>query len=242
MPYCLWCREAYSPAASWGTLFSVSLEERFCQICEERFQAIEGEALCMICGRDLRLLDERYVENRMCSDCVRWEKDGWKDVLQKNRSPFLYNEFMKEVMTAFKFRSDAILAQGFKETLQQYYRIHFPDSVIVPIPLSHERLNDRGFNQSEHLACLLEKPIQPVLVRRLHEEKQSKKSRKERVMPRSNPFEVKADEEIKERLEGQSVLLIDDIYTTGATLRLASKALQPLKPKSVSALTLARGW
>lgn len=239
MGYCLWCRQFYSPKVSWRTLFTVPVEEGFCQVCYRQFAAIDHADICSSCGRDLNYLDKKYVTAGVCSDCTRWEMGEWQGMLQRNRSLYTYNDFLKEVITAYKFRGDALLAQGFKKAFRKCFEDHFQGAIIIPIPLSEERLIERSFNQSELLADLLEKPLYRALIRAVHEEKQSKKGRKERTMPRNNPF--LADHNIKERLEGQSVLLIDDIYTTGATLRLAARALGPLHPKSVSSLTLARG-
>ena len=79
---------------------------------------------------------------------------------------------------------------------------------IVPIPLSPERLQERGFNQAE--ALIVEAGLQSAnLLKRTHSEKQSKKSRSDRIhVPQVFSLEPTT-------LEGKRILLVDDIYTTG---------------------------
>ena len=105
---------------------------------------------------------------------------------------------------------------------------------IVPIPLSPERLQERGFNQAE--ALIVEAGLQSAnLLKRTHSEKQSKKSRSDRIhVPQVFSLEPTT-------LEGKRILLVDDIYTTGSTLRHAAKILVENGAASVSSITIARG-
>ena len=98
----------------------------------------------------------------LCGDCAKWEANPLtRSLLRQNRSVYLYNTFMKEVLARFKFRGDAELvfafAPSFISAFQQYFRRS--PSVLVPIPLSEERKAERGFNQAERLASLLQIPV-----------------------------------------------------------------------------------
>ncbi|MBP1943474.1 ComF family protein [Cytobacillus luteolus] len=168
---------------------------------------------------------------------MKWQKDNrWQDILIKNRSVYTYNPFLKETLSLFKFRGDHAISQIFKQDFKRTFTKHFDKkSIIVPIPLSNERLYERGFNQAKVLAELLHLPISEPLTR-IHLEKQSKKSRSERLRT-TNIFHLK--ESIK--LKGAEIVLIDDIYTTGTTLRHAAEILKEAGALSVSSLTLARG-
>jgi competence protein ComFC len=197
---------------------------------------INGE-ICDICGRPFAGLEPSHRQGRLCTDCVRWQEDDeWKDVLMKNRSVYMYNEFMKEVVALWKFRGDYAIVEAFqKEFCREFYR-HFDHTfLIVPIPLSAERLYERGFNQARALAELLNLLIHDILTRH-HLEKQSKKSRRERLRT-ENVFRFSE----KTSLQDKHIVLIDDIYTTGTTLRHAAKVLVKAGAASVSSFTLARG-
>jgi competence protein ComFC len=161
----------------------------------------------------------------------------WKNILHKNISVFEYNDAVKEVLATFKFRGDAALVNVFKKDFLGIFKNQISPLNIdyaVPIPLSKERLYERGFNQAKLLADFLPIPQLEVL-KRTHHEKQSKKSRLERLTA-SNVFSLTESSKIDNR----SFLLIDDIYTTGSTLRHAAKLLIQNGAASVSSLTLIR--
>lgn len=180
------------------------------------------------------------TENRredLCSDCFRWEGDpSTAGLLQQNRSVYLYNDYMKKVLARYKFRGDAVLAQVFQKAFRQTYEAEWNkvSPILVPIPLSEDRKYDRGFNQSLLLAELLPGKLEELLSK-TNSEKQSKKARKDRI-ERENTFFVPDPKIVK----GKSVLLIDDIYTTGTTVRMAAKVLIDAGAKKISSFTLVR--
>ncbi|MGV3489678.1 MAG: phosphoribosyltransferase family protein [Tuberibacillus sp.] len=236
MNKCLWCGDRFSPRLSWTTLFSIHDQRGFCGRCWSKFESLDGDKLCKKCGRDLKALSSDFInEAGICSDCEIWMAEG--DVLVMNRSLFTYNDFMREVITRFKFRGDAVLAEGFGSALTGLYRKFFKECIPVPIPLSAERLAERSFNQAWLLASQLPYSPAALLVRTKHTEKQSKKSRRERLLQEDNPFVLAED---GADLTGRSFVIIDDIYTTGTTVRHAAHALAPLKPKAIYSMTLAR--
>jgi competence protein ComFC len=232
---CLFCHNELASNITWRAIILGEKSKRICELCEQKLEKIDGE-LCTICGRPLKNLSSDYVKGDLCVDCVRWQQDGrWKDTLTKNRSVYLYNDFMKDILTLFKFRGDVAIAEAFRENFRKCFQQHYNQQfVIVPIPLSPERLYERGFNQAAVLAQFLDLPIHDLLSRTRHE-KQSKKTRKERIQSEKVFF-------LKENtvVPRQSILLIDDIYTTGSTLRQAAKVLLQAGASSVSSLTLIR--
>ncbi|MGW5993821.1 ComF family protein [Bacillus altitudinis] len=153
-----------------------------------------------------------------------------------NRSVYAYNDFMKDILARFKFRGDTALADLFKKDVQSAFKRSFSikEPVLVPIPLSKERLKERGFNQSMMLASMIGGPILEPLIK-VHQRKQSKKRKNERLhqqklfqLRQANPIVLK------------DIILIDDIYTTGATVYHAAKILKDAGAKSVSSFTLIR--
>ncbi|WP_010676920.1 ComF family protein [Bacillus timonensis] len=234
MSTCLLCHNSFEEVDSWATLFSLAEPDPLCSVCSAKFEKIEGE-LCEICGRPFTELSSEYRKGNLCYDCVRWEKDPrWQSVLTKNRSIYLYNDFAKEVISLYKFRGDYVISSIFKTPLKKTFKTYFTSShFVVPIPLSDERLYERGFNQAGALARLLDVPVNEILVR-AHLEKQSKKGRDERISGQ-NVFRVIGS------VQDKDILLVDDIYTTGSTLRHAGQVLLEGGAKTVSALTLMRG-
>lgn len=232
-PHCLLCHEVILPTIGWGALLSPEKERLLCSTCESKLEKISGER-CRICSRPFSQLDEQFRHGDLCNDCVRWEEDPeWSGFLNKNLSLFLYHDFLKEVIARFKFRGDYVIAKVFAEQIRkELAKLEY--DILVPIPLSEERLYERGFNQAE--ALLTEAGSTPTQVlTRIHSEKQSKKSRTERIHV---PQVFQMSDEID--LSGQTILLVDDIYTTGSTLRHAAKLLKGAGAVRIQSITLAR--
>ncbi|MBS4190250.1 ComF family protein [Bacillus sp. FJAT-49705] len=230
--HCLVCLTEITPQIGWTTLFSKENTAPICETCLDKFTIIAGET-CEKCDRPLANLQEKYKNHRQCIDCIRWEEDQeWAGTLVKNYSLVTYNDFAKEMIAQYKFRGDYVLASVFAAFMKKKLS-SIPFDLIVPIPLSDERLYERGFNQSEALiqACGHE-PRR--LLSRIHTEKQSKKSRSERIHL-SQVFQI------VQTIPDQKILLIDDIYTTGSTLRHAAKCLKEAGAHSISSFTFARG-
>lgn len=115
--------------------------------------------------------------------------------------------------------------------------------LIVPVPLHYRRLASRGFNQSGWLAAALSqrtgKPFAAdALVRRRPTPTQGGLTARERRRNVRGAFAVRPSR--ADRIEGAHVLLVDDVYTTGATLSACTRALKKGKAASVSVLVLAR--
>ncbi|MEN1936907.1 ComF family protein [Paenibacillus sp. 102] len=233
--HCLLCDEYISELVSWYSFFIQSEMRCICERCERKLSYIIGES-CEGCGRSFTSLSEEYREGDFCKDCVRW-KEEMKFLPIKNRSVYVYNDWMKEVLARFKFRGDAELVQVFHANFVAVFHKYFSDChAVIPIPLSKEREYERGFNQAELLASCLPLNILQTSISRKNTEKQSKKKRIERLSV-ANPFYFQKEE----TFAGQHLLLIDDVYTTGITVRQVAACLYNAGAQTVSSLTLCRG-
>ena len=221
--HCLICDRQIEAEITWVTVFKLKPQPPICLTCADQFSKI-GEPTCDYCGRD---------DRQTCTDCVRWQK---RDVMTMNRAVYRYNEFLKETITRFKYRGDYALVEAFSTEFATGFKNAFPaipsTTRLVPIPLSDERLRSRAFNQAEALAKLL--PYETVsLLKRTTGEKQAKKNRQARLAM-ANPFQLNGN------IEPSPVIIIDDIYTTGATIHHAAKILKQAGCQPVASFTLAR--
>ncbi|HHY21711.1 MAG TPA: ComF family protein [Bacilli bacterium] len=235
--YCLYCDERLQFRFNWQTLWQQN-HTLLCATCSNELEPIVGD-ICISCGRSFDEESEPFRSGDQCYDCIRWESNPeWQGLLVKNRSLFRYNDFMKELIARFKYRGDTILATVFQERLRQMYQKEFSQKAyIVPIPLSKERLLERGFNQAEILAQMLGKPI-PFLLAQHRTEKQSKKNRSKRLNVGKSIFYL--ENRLQSQLIHADIIIIDDIYTTGTTIRQAAKLLLLHGARTVSSLTIAR--
>ena len=220
---CLICDRQIEAEITWTTIFKLRSEPPICHTCTNQFTKI-GTPTCRYCGRD---------DQQTCTDCLRWEKRG---LMTMNRAVYRYNEFLKETITRFKYRGDYALVEAFSAEFATAFKYAFPEisksTRLVPIPLSDARAKVRAFNQAEALANLL--PYQTVsLLKRTTGEKQAKKNRHARLAM-ANPFEL------NDEIEPGPVVIIDDIYTTGATIHHAARVLKHAGCQQISSFTLAR--
>jgi predicted amidophosphoribosyltransferase len=118
--------------------------------------------------------------------------------------------------------------------------MQMPIGYIIPIPLSPARLRARGYNQV--LEILQANPLDPkytiltnVLVRTRNTRPQTELARSERLTNMHDVFGVVHGESIA----GKHILLVDDVTTTGTTLKTAKAALLPYAPASITCLALA---
>lgn len=242
--HCLICYQPITEIITWSSLFTLSgqnTQSQICDQCNQKLEPIIGEQ-CKICSRPFSKLDPKFRKQDLCTDCYNWEQSPeWQGLLTQNISIFHYSDFLKDLLAQYKFRGDHELVKIFTEPIQTKFKQTFDQKnppVIIPVPLSSERQYERGFNQSQSLANLIGHQPQGEILERTHTEKQSKKRRSERLATDS-PFHLKPDTN-PAQYKNKNLLIIDDIYTTGTTLRQIAKVLQPLSPNSIKSLTLAR--
>lgn len=217
MKRCLLCG-ASTEKASWRSFFGFP-PPPLCATCASSFERI-GETACPVCSRPMK-------QTEPCADCLKW---GAHPVFTENRSLYLYNEAMKQWVARFKYRGDYLLAESFAREIRQAAEKELFD-FVCPVPLAPSRLAERRFNQSE--ALILAAGFEPArLIGRHEAEKQSQKGRHARLAAGQTFYPVK-------EAKG-TVLLIDDIYTTGATIRRAAEALGQAGAASVKSITVAR--
>jgi competence protein ComFC len=219
-PHCLYCN---SP------LFFPEVTG-LCSQCLSRIEFIRS--YCPCCGR------ESSTGGQLCSICR-----GRSYYFKQARSVAVYNGVMRDLILRFKYEHNLRLQQPLSDLLYLYF-LHYYTNIsidcIIPIPLHPERRRERGFNQAEVLANLLGKRVNiPVITGILQRAKNSlplfNLGSEERYLAIRNSFKV-----INTDLKGKSILLLDDIFTTGTTVNEASRVLKKQGDvKTVYVLTLA---
>lgn len=222
---CYICGAIIQERITW-TFWQV-MKQYCCLTCLNSFSPIQSP-YCDCCGKSIEKAE------LICRDCTAWKEKG-HNYLLKNRSLYKYNDFAKEVLAKFKYRGDYEIARIFSKQLQDVWKQMGHDNFeMVPIPLHSNRLKERGFNQTEALLNVIPKSYQTILKRK-QGEKQSKKSREERLKTKQIFYLANEID-----LRGKQIVLIDDIYTTGTTLRLAAQVLHEHGAKRVESVTIFR--
>ena len=217
-----------------------------CRVCEEFLGVASMPYICANCWRDVQFLEPPWCDicgisgvNGLCDVCaVSPPRYG------KLRSIAFYHTTLQQAIHLYKFGKKRVLAQH----LIRLINAHIPSDCdiaeydfVLPIPIHKKRLRERGFNQAALLADGIAKAedipvLVDTLVRKRHTVAQSSLDRDARQQNIIGAFEIRNPDVIR----GKRLLVIDDVFTTGATIREAVSELWAADPAEIDVLTLAR--
>ncbi|MGY3777208.1 ComF family protein [Isobaculum melis] len=230
MTTCLWCQQPMIHVLDLKWFFSLKPIAPYlvCATCQKQVSKLSEVTCCSGCG-------QAASSTALCKECQVWQ-EKYPHHFLSHQALYQYNDFFKEWMKQYKFQGIFHLRMMFAEDLRKQLK-KYHHYTIVPIPISEERLQERGYNQVSALLDAAKMPYTPLLKKEVHSERQSSKSKKQRLETQQ-PFCVR--QELVQQIEGQAILIVDDIYTTGSTLRHAYQCLDELGVKVIKTLTLAR--
>ncbi len=208
--------------------------EGFCPDCLEEYFYPESPR-CLHCGK---LIPKAQIS---CTDCQTGKGPKHLDkVVAFGYYGGLWRDFIRNV----KYKGQPYQLAKISPLLGRYAIAHLPPPhYLIPVPLHPERLAERGFNQAEQIASLLQWecgiPLCNPLRRLENTPSQVGLGRHERLMNLDGTIHLSPKE--GEKLRGARVWLIDDITTTGATLEHCAVELKNMGVKNVFGLVLAAG-
>lgn len=203
-----------------------------CQSCLSLMEMIDPTERCPLC-----FSADFQIERRICPECFRQIQflDGIGAV-------FDYVGPAATLIKKMKYGDMPYLKTGLGAYLAaQFFRMEWPmPDIIVPVPMAFTHLLERGYNQStllaEGISSLIDRPMLEVLKRKSGDYSQAGLSRKQRMDLNGETILCKKGFDLQDKI----VLLIDDVMTTGSTLRRCAEVLQNEMPKNTYALVLCR--
>ena len=148
---------------------------------------------------------------------------------------------LKKALWMLKYQGVKQLAKPLAELIREriWKKLETENWLLVPVPLSKNKLRHRGYNQAEMIAGELSGNVRAdILFKKFHTKSQVEvKNKEERLANIIGSFEVRNPETIR----GKKIILIDDVLTTGATMREAKKVLKQAGAKKVVGVAVARG-
>ncbi|HEX2931516.1 MAG TPA: ComF family protein [Candidatus Binatia bacterium] len=215
--------------------------EYFCSLCWKQIQPI-AHPLCTLCGRPF---PDAGGEDHACGVCLKREPHfvtarAWACYPREE----LEEHPLRQVVQKFKYGRKVSLGKPLGRLMArgcQEFIAAWPIDLILPVPLHRKRLRWRGFNQAALLARQIARAYQiPIdvflLERRRETATQTQLSEEERRRNVRGAFALNAHRSVT----GLKVLLIDDVYTSGATANECSRTLLKAGAEQVYVLTLAR--
>ncbi|MBM3304613.1 MAG: ComF family protein [Candidatus Aminicenantes bacterium] len=218
-----------------GDLLDESGERIVCRACLGRLAPRRGP-VCPCCGRFL----EGSAEGHYCRRCLERPP-----AFTLHRSCGAYDGALKDIIRLLKYRRFAVLGRplaAFAETcLAPEEGLWQEAAALVPVPLHRSRERERGFNQSRAIAAGLGRSrglplLDRCLVKVRNAPPQASLEAGDREKNVRDAYAVKGPR----RISGQTIILVDDVFTTGATLRECSRVLVEAGAREVRALTIAQ--
>jgi ComF family protein len=257
-PKCLVCSRLFRPPDASGSLqptrsrpelmellteFYQLLSACCCPVCLKGFVAI-SPPICECCGMMFKGHED---DNHLCGDCLMHPKK-----FRMARAAMVYDHDLMAVIHRFKYAGKTRLAKPLGRLIFGAYLRYWHDEkadLILPVPLHTKKMRRRGFNQSYLLIDSWKSISKPmvdemgsipvktdILVRNKDTLPQAGLGRQQRLTNIKGVFKVR----VPEIVFGKKVLLVDDVYTTGATVNECARVLLKAGAQTVDVLTAAR--
>jgi len=200
-----------------------------CPVCRHRWRAVRPP-WCKRCGQP----EPHFGPCRLCAE--------WPAALTVVRSAVWLTDGAREAVHALKYRGLPRIADDLAAAMVGVALPTDEASVLVPIPLAPKRLRERGYNQSEALARALSRlwriPVVDVLVRSRETATQTALTPETRLANVAGAFTP--GRRLGVNPPATSLVLVDDVFTTGATLAEAARALEQAGARTILGITFGR--
>ncbi len=198
------------------------------------FQQVTG--VCRYCGCEILGLEQEFV----CEECARHHP-----AFDMGGSAVRFEGVARRILIDYKYNRHLWMLNDLVDWLESMARVRFPvDEIdlVLSIPLSLFHQMDRGYNQSSLIAKELAKRLdrtfrEGILGRRGHPRRQARLNEKERRENVRGTFRVRKPQFVR----GRTILVVDDVMTTGATLSACAEELKKAGADRVFCLTIAHG-
>ena len=212
---------------------------RTCFGCHELLDEKEV-GICVSCNLSM----ESYILEKDISSDLR-SKIYISPVLKTvyGHLKFKKTGLVRNLLHALKYKRSKIVGEIVsKQMVNELKNLETSFDFVLPVPIHPKKLKERAYNQSEILAKTiadeLNVPLNTnLLLRKVHLKSQTKNNRKERLKAMKDAFTIKEGTSLK----GKHILLVDDMFTTGATIESCVTALLNLNPKRIDVVLMAFG-
>ncbi|MBI5180418.1 MAG: ComF family protein [Nitrospirae bacterium] len=228
-----------------------------CHICKLPIKGYSNPYICRICWKKIRLIDDPVCPccglpfksevalikspDFLCGECREKRRYFTKAI-----AVGVYEGTLSEAIHILKYQKRQAMAKYLNAMVTDVLLQRLFDSdIIIPVPLHKKRLSERGFNQSLLIAHHISKRFSiPLCIDGLQRIRwtrpQIELTKEERLKNVRGAFVVGAGFKPVPTIKGKKIILVDDVYTTGATVNECAKVLKKGGAKDVVVFTIAR--
>ena len=197
---------------------------KYCKIC---FKEIKNNDI-------VRLLDDDICLCSKCQNEFEPKFTSFTDNGYKATALFEYTPYIKELVYKYKGCFDYELKDAFLNLYYKEIKIRYSGYKIIPIPSYIEDDKVRGFNHVVEMYKNLGLEPLPIIEKTAHFKQAEHKAKKRSEISKYLVLKEQID------LSKSKVLIVDDIYTTGSTIRAAINLIEKLNPKQIRVLVFAK--
>ncbi|WP_225972185.1 ComF family protein [Companilactobacillus allii] len=205
--------------------FEDFVPDNLCELCRSQLNPLNYDEGCIRCYKK--------NDSNICEDCLLWDKKY--NIINCHQALFEYNQFIHSYFKNYKWYGDILLAELFSKDLYNWSKSNKFD-LITYIPASNGHLEARGFDPVWEMYHKVF-DLTSMLVKIDADKPQAQKNRYERLQtPQTFYFHP-------DRLDipsDSSILILDDVYTTGRTLMHARQALEIVGFNNICTFSLSR--
>lgn len=213
-------------------LMNVTSTALFCYDCSKTYKLNNGNT-CRVCGKPVG-----EFADLVCASCK-----STRIYYESNVSRYLYRGCIKDAIQNMKFKRRKWIAFEFAKALCETASVHFEGidfDAVIPVPMTKLDEKTRGFNQSKVFAEIISEHLgvtydDTVLYKKVGAKTQSGLGRKERLANVKNSYIILEPDRIVDKV----VLLVDDVFTTGATMNECARVLKKAGAVAVFGITAA---
>lgn len=194
---------------------------------------------CKICFKTISKsgINSFFTNRTVCQNCYNKFSVIFEEFKINSYSVlaiYSYDDMLKKLIFQFKGCFDIGLRSVFLERHLPELKIRYRNYIIVPVPSSKNSDDERGFNHVEEIFSFLKLPIFKCIKKKINF-KQSDLSKKERIN-----IKTKLDIVNGQILKNKSVLLVDDILSTGSSVKACLELIEDYSPSDIKVLLLCK--
>lgn len=194
-------------------------------------------SICKVCFKKIETSFYSFRKLTLCSKCFNKLTVRFKNFIIDNKKAtyiYRYDDALKSLIYQFKGCYDIELKDIFLERYKTFFKLKYRDYILVPLPSTKEDDEIRGFNHVIEAFGCLNLDIEPIIYKKqIFKQSDLSKHEREKIVSRLGVKDLN-------KVRNKKILIIDDIITTGSSIRAAINLISKGNPKKIEVLIISK--